>query len=166
MFCIVSKNATTASLWSKWAVMIKLHPLFVNMLSLNRYITHQIITLRMAPTSIPAERSLTYIFTTFAYVASHTSITRWRPVSFGCEISFLPLIFSLPLPLPLRQLGSRPSQCQVGSIGQFHLPASDGASDACRRGSFHPQRSETTRGERATSGGGATGHGDWGGLAA
>ena len=39
---------------------------------------HQIITLRMTPTSIPAERSLSYFFTTFADVvataAGHASV--------------------------------------------------------------------------------------------
>ena len=43
--------------------------------------THQIITPILAHTSIPAERSLTYNFTTFAQVASHAGMTRWRPVS-------------------------------------------------------------------------------------
>jgi len=43
--------------------------------------THQIIIFRMTPTTIPAERSLTYNFTTFAHVVSHAAMTRWRPVS-------------------------------------------------------------------------------------
>jgi len=54
---------------------------------------HQIITLRMTPTTIPAERSLTYIFTTFANVARHASSTRCSG-----EMSSLSLIcYSPPL---------------------------------------------------------------------
>ena len=100
--------------------MIKLHPLFVNMLSLNRYITHQIITLRMAPTSIPAERSLTYIFTTFADVACHASLTCWRPVSRLSEMSSLSLICSsLSLTPTARSRNS--SHFHVGPTRQLHL---------------------------------------------
>ena len=42
---------------------------------------HPIITLRMALTTLPDERSLSSSFTTFAHVASHASPTCWRPVS-------------------------------------------------------------------------------------
>ena len=42
---------------------------------------HQIITLIMAPTTIPVEESLSYIFTIFADVARHASPTHWRLVS-------------------------------------------------------------------------------------
>ena len=38
--------------------------------------TYQIITLRMTPTTIPSERSLSYIFATFADVESHIDMTR------------------------------------------------------------------------------------------
>ena len=38
--------------------------------------TYQIITLKMTSTTIPAERSLTYTFTTIAHVASHAGMTR------------------------------------------------------------------------------------------
>ena len=66
--------------------------------------THQIIIFRMTPTTIPAERSLTYNLTTFAHVASHAAMTRWRPVSSVVRnVHPTPdLLFSLPL----RQLGS------------------------------------------------------------
>ena len=42
---------------------------------------HPIITLRMALTTLPDERSLSSSFTTFVHVASHASPTRWCPVS-------------------------------------------------------------------------------------
>ena len=57
--------------------------------------TYQIITLRMTPTTIPSERSLSYIFATFADVESHTGMTCQHPVSSGCEMSSLPLSPSL-----------------------------------------------------------------------
>jgi hypothetical protein len=44
-------------------------------------VTHQIIAFKMAPTTTPAERGLSYNFTTFADVAHHTSLTCRRPVS-------------------------------------------------------------------------------------
>ena len=65
--------------------------------------THQIIIFKMLPTTIPVERNLTYNFTTFAYVASHAAMPRWRPVSPEYEMSSLPLISYLSF--PLRQLG-------------------------------------------------------------
>ena len=37
--------------------------------------THRIITFRMTPTTMPAERSLSYIFATFADVESHIDMT-------------------------------------------------------------------------------------------
>ena len=37
--------------------------------------TYQIITFKMTSTTIPAERSLTYTFTTIAHVASHAGMT-------------------------------------------------------------------------------------------
>ena len=70
-------------------------------------VTHQIITLRMTPTTIPVERSLSFIFTIFADVARHASHTRWHPVSSSSEMSFLSLICS-SLP-SLQQLGPRSS---------------------------------------------------------
>ena len=57
----------------------------------------------MTPTTIPSERSLSFIFTTFADVARHASRTRWHPVSSSSEMSFLSLICS-SLP-SLQQLG-------------------------------------------------------------
>ena len=44
-----------------------------------------------------------FIYTTFAYVARQISTTRWRSVSSGYEMFFIPLISSSLL--PLRQLG-------------------------------------------------------------
>ena len=81
--------------------------------------THQIIIYRMAPTTIPVERSLTYNFTTFAYVASHAAMQRWRPVSPKCKMSSLPPISSLsPSPTAGSQLYSH---FQVGPTCQLHL---------------------------------------------
>jgi len=60
--------------------------------------THQIITLRMTPTTIPAERSLSFIFTTFADVARHASCTRWHPVSrLKCNVLPAPDLLLSPL---------------------------------------------------------------------
>ena len=66
--------------------------------------THQIIIFRLAPTTIPVERSLTYNFTTFAHVASHAGMTRWHPVS-SLVSNVLPTPNLLSLSLPLQQLG-------------------------------------------------------------
>ena len=62
-------------------------------------VTHQIIIFRLAPTTIPVERSLTYNFTTFAHVASHAGMTRWHPVSsLVSNVLRIPdLLLSLPL---------------------------------------------------------------------
>jgi len=81
--------------------------------------THQIITLILAPTSIPSERSLTYNFTTFAHVASHAGMTRCRPVSRECEMSSLPMISSLSI--PLRQPGPKVLSLPDGPACQLHL---------------------------------------------
>ena len=60
--------------------------------------TYQIITLRMTPTIIPAERSLSFIFTTFADVARHASCTRWHPVSrLKCNVLPAPDLLLSPL---------------------------------------------------------------------
>ena len=61
--------------------------------------TRQIIIFKLAPTTIPIERSLTYNFTTFAHVASHTGMTRWHPVSsLVSNVLHIPdLLLSLPL---------------------------------------------------------------------
>ena len=60
--------------------------------------THQIITLRMTPTTIPSERSLSFIFTTFADVARHASCTRWHPVSrLKCNVLPAPDLLLSPL---------------------------------------------------------------------
>ena len=48
----------------------------------------------MTSTTISAERSFTYIFTTFTDVACHASLTCWRPVSRLSEMSSLSLICS------------------------------------------------------------------------
>ena len=60
--------------------------------------THQIITFRMTPTTIPSERSLSFSFTTFADVARHASCTRWHPVSrLKCNVLPAPDLLLSPL---------------------------------------------------------------------
>ena len=49
--------------------------------------THRIITFRMTPTTMPAERSLSYIFTIFAHVTCHASPTHWRQSTGSGEMS-------------------------------------------------------------------------------
>ena len=59
---------------------------------------HQIITLRITPTTIPSERSLSFIFTIFADVARHASRTRWHPVSrLKCNVLPAPDLLLSPL---------------------------------------------------------------------
>ena len=61
-------------------------------------VTHQIITLKMTPTTIATERSLSFIFTTFADVARHASCTRWHPVSrLKCNVLPAPDLLLSPL---------------------------------------------------------------------
>jgi len=52
----------------------------------------------MTPTTIPSERSLSFIFTTFADVAHHASCTRWHPVSrLKCNVLPAPDLLLSPL---------------------------------------------------------------------
>jgi len=53
----------------------------------------------MTLTYIPDERSLSFIFTTFADVARHGSCARWRPVNLRMRNVVLALAFILSLPL-------------------------------------------------------------------
>jgi len=105
--------------------------------------THQIIIFRMAPTTIPVERGLTYNFTTFAYVASHAAMQRWRPVSPKCEMSSLPPISSLsPSPTAGSQLYSH---IQVGPTCQLHLLPIDTATATGPSTTTAPSTAPATR---------------------
>ena len=66
----------------------------------------------MTPTTIPAERSLSFIFTTFADVARHASCTRWHPVSrLKCNV----------LPAPDLLLSSLSPTAGSRSSSHFHV---------------------------------------------
>ena len=82
--------------------------------------THQIITLRMTSTTISTERSLSFIFTTFADVARHASCTRWHPVSrLKCNVLPAPDLLLSPLS---PTAGSRSSShFHVGPTCKFYL---------------------------------------------
>ena len=97
--------------------------------------THQIIILRITPTTIPAERSLSFIFTIFADVARHASAcTRSAGSS---EMSFLPLICSsLPslhswvlqlISLPCGHHTTAPSPTSSSACGETETKGKGGA---------------------------------------